>query len=252
MVLVDLFMGNKKARYSNQCDSCLLRLSCFMARLSQNNESAKEQISRNTRNIQKGEFLFKAGHSAGEFYIVKVGAIQTLSLFPRGENTVLALHLPGDIVGATSLPYGRHAVSAKALVDSRVCELPWNQLTQLTPEGLGFALSISDLISREVEHGYERIITMSMKQPIARVANFILSYARRMERLGLSQSAFVLPIGVSDLAKYLSLARETVSRQIGALKKYDIIESDGRLFKIIDAEGLRDIVEDVYHLSSEN
>ena len=250
MVLLDLVSGTKKANYSNPCGSCLLRMSCLMARLSQNNESISEQRQRKTRNIKKGEFLFEAGHSSDGFYIVKVVAIQTLALFPRSDNSVLALHLSGDIVGATSLQYGRHAVSAKAVSDARVCELPWNRLTQLTPEALGFTLSISELISREVEHGYERIITLSMKQPIARVANFILSYARRMERLGLSQSAFVLPIGISDLAKYVGLARETVSRQIGALKKYNIIDADGRVFAIKDAEGLRDIVESAYQVSS--
>lgn len=247
MALHTEFAGETKVAVSSRCDSCLLRTNCFIARLTLPRGDNVERISTSKRAIPQGQFLFRAGDPAKALYIVKVGAVKTLARLPRGGETVLAHHFPGDIVGATAINRGRHPLSAQALTDTRVCELPWAPLTQRTPDGLESLLSISELISREVDHGYERMLIMSKKQPSARVAHFILAHAQRMARLGLSQSEFFFPISISELAKYLGLARETVSRQISTFRTRGLIDTHGRIMKIKAAAKLRDIAEGVTH-----
>lgn len=228
----------------NQCESCILRLNCFIARFLNNQDDSKDHIIRNKRSIKQGEFLFEAGNKSESIYIVKIGAIKTVKLCPRGTETVLAHHFPGDIVGAASINRGYHHLSAQALSDTRVCELSWAQLTQNTPYGLELSLRISELISTEVNHGYERIIVMSKKHPSAKVAHFIVSHSKRMEKLGLSPREFHFPISISELATYLGLARETVSRQLSALKEQGVIDINGKTIKINSSKKLSEISDD--------
>ncbi len=227
-----------------QCESCILRLDCFIARLLSLQDGNKEAIVKNKRSVPQGEFLFEAGSQSKSIYIVKVGAIKTVKLCPRGTETVLAHHFPGDIVGSASINQGHHHLSAQALSDTRVCELSWDQLTKNTPYGLELSLRISELISAEVNHGYERIIVMSKKNPRAKVAHFIVSQSKRMEKLGLSPTEFHFPISISELATYLGLARETVSRQLSALKEQGVIDIFGKTIKINSSNELAEISND--------
>lgn len=229
----------------HQCESCILRLDCFIAKLLSLNGQNQEQIAKNKRSIRQGEFLFKTGNKSESIYIVKVGAIKTVKVCPQGTETVLAYHFPGDIVGAASINKGHHHLNAQALSDTRVCELPWDQLTQNTPYGLELSLRISELISDEVNHGYERIIVMSKKQPISKVAYFLVSYSKRMKNLGLSTTEFNFPVSISELSTYLGLARETVSRQLSSLKEKNIVDIRGKSIKIRSYESLAEMAEDI-------
>jgi CRP/FNR family transcriptional regulator, anaerobic regulatory protein len=229
----------------HQCESCLLRLDCLIAKLLNSNDQNKEQILKNKRSISQGDFLFKAGNKSESIYIVKVGAIKTVKVCPQGAETVLAYHFPGDIVGAASINKGLHHLNAQALSDTRVCELSWDQLTQSTPYGLELSLRISELISNEVNHGYERIIIMSKKQPRSKVAYFLVSYSKRMKSLGLSPTEFNFPVSISELSTYLGLARETVSRQLSALKEKDIVDIQGKSIKIKSYEALAEMAEEI-------
>lgn len=228
----------------HQCESCILRLDCFIAKTLSPQDGNQDQIVKNKRSIPQGEFLFEAGSKSESVYIVKIGAIKTMKLCPRGTETVLAHHFPGDIVGAASINHDHHHLSAQALSDARVCELPWDQLTQNTSCGLELSLRISELISEEVNHGYERIIVMSKKRPIVKVAHIIVAQSKRMGKLGLSSTEFQFPISISEIANYLGLARETVSRQLSELKNKGVIEIREKIIKINSREELAKIAED--------
>ena len=236
------FDDHQETTTRHQCD-CIFRRSCLIAKNHDSENSDKNQRIKK-KSLSKGDFLFREDTKAESIYMIRVGAIKVCH---PDSKTALNHYFPGDIVGvgAAFINQGRHHLNAQALDDTLVCELPWNQFTQHTRHDPELALRISELVSTEVNQGYERIIVMSKKRPLSRIAAFIVSYSTRMQRMGLSQTEFNFPISISELAIYLGLARETVSRQLSAIREQGIVDIRGKRLRIRSAEGLAELAEPI-------
>lgn len=153
---------------------------------------------------------------ADMFYRVLRGVVRTSRLTFDGRRQVGAFYYPGDLVGLETGP--RHSFAAEALTE---CELQAVRRTALRAYAGEAAVdrAILHATAREMERLQEHVVLLGRRNARERVASFLLGLAQR------APSGHVdMPMGRQDMADYLGLTIETVSRMLTQLQGDAIVE----------------------------
>ncbi|MGB1111382.1 MAG: helix-turn-helix domain-containing protein [Gammaproteobacteria bacterium] len=144
----------------------------------------------------------------------------------------------------TGASRGIGAESAVALEDSRICEWPVDALKSLCRDQPSIQEEVFKLMGKTIRLDQEKLLLLGSRSAEARIAGFLLDMALRMEERGLSGREFILPMARGDIANYLGLAHETVSRLFGKLVEDQLIEADRRHITIVDRKGMENLAMD--------
>jgi CRP/FNR family nitrogen fixation transcriptional regulator len=170
-------------------------------------------------NIRRGRQIYGEGDPAGFCYKVLSGNIRAIKSMADGGRQVYEFYLPGDFFGFESR--AAHYFSAEAVSDAIVLKYPRRSIDRLVSESPGFAETVQRLTTRNLQNAYERIVLLTQKSAQERLAWFLLNIAQRAK--GDRAQAVDLPMPRSDIADYLGLVIETVSRTFSQLKRAGLI-----------------------------
>ena len=220
------------------CNECSLNPICLPLAVSDDQLDELENIMSRGRPLKRGEHLFRAADPFESVFAVRTGAIKTYTLSEDGEEQVTGFYLPGEIVGMDGISTAHHASSAKTLDSSSVCEIPFAKLEELSARIPSLQHHFFSLMSREIQADRELHMLLSKKSADDRVAALLLSLSARHQRRGLSADCFRLPMSRFDIANYLGLAVETVSRIFTRFQQHQLIKVEGRELEILDRHRL--------------
>ncbi|MEE4304773.1 MAG: helix-turn-helix domain-containing protein [Wenzhouxiangella sp.] len=226
-----------------QCARCDLRDLCLPAGLDSADVDRVDQMVADRTSLASGDTLYHAGSPFRALYVIKSGSLKTQAVSEGGELQILGFHLPGEIMGFDALAGERHQCSAEALEASSVCRLPYAELERISASVPGLQRQFMRLVSREMGDDHDHMAMMGRNQAIARLALFLHSMSKRQARLGRSADQLTLTMSRADLANYLGLVLETVSRLFGRLQDMGVIEVRRREVKILDRESLKSVGE---------
>lgn len=159
------------------------------------------------------------GESEPVDYLYKVvsGCVRTYKILSDGRRQIGGFYLPGEVFGLT---FGdEHTLSAEAITDSKVLVIKRGALNTLADRDPAIARALFILTGRELRRVQNRILLL-IKSAQERVAGFLLEMAERV----LADNAIELPMSRQDIADYLGLTIETVSRTLTALEDSTAIE----------------------------
>ena len=112
---------------------------------------------------------------------------------------------------------------------------------QICQTDTGMHQEILQAISRELDKEQEHILTiLAHKTAYEQTAAFIINLSARYKRLGYSPREFLIPLSRWELASYLGLTVETISRTLSNLHKRGLIQLRGRLVTIIDMQAIKE------------
>lgn len=191
------------------------------------------------RPVTPGEYLFHAGNPGDAIYVVSFGSFKSVQLSAEGEEQIVGVYLPGEIMGLDSLARERHAVSNRALERSTVCAIRTTELERVLERLPGLARRIMSMMSTEMLDQQGHHVLLSRKSARERITLFLLRNMERLERRGLDATRFDLSLSRQELGNYLGLQIETVSRTIGKLRDEGLIEVDRRSVVIRRPQRLR-------------
>jgi CRP/FNR family transcriptional regulator len=183
--------------------------------------------------------LFGAGDERGGIFLVREGALKTVSFAPDGEEQILAFHLPGELLGLDAFETGRHRCDAVALGPATVCELPFEALMARAVQKPSLHAQLCRAIGQSAGRDQQHVELLIRRQASERIALFLHGLLERTRPLGESLAELTLPMSREDIARYLGLALETVSRGFTRLHSDGVIRVMGRHIEIRDPEGLR-------------
>ncbi len=226
------------------CASCSLGELCLPASVSRSDLERLDRVVAERRPLPRGGMLFRAGDRLRALYVAREGAFKTYTYDEDGALQVLGFHLPGELMGLDALAFDRHRCSAEALQASRVCEIPVGELERIAREIPGVQAQLMRILARGAVHDQEHVEMMGRRQAIARIAAFLASLARRYGALGFSPRRILLPMSRSDIANYLGLVIETVSRAFARLQAESVIAVERRRVEILDPERLEALCHD--------
>lgn len=226
---------------SDSCKTCSLAELCLPRGLQAEELSSLDDLIKDRRVIHSGDLLFKEDSENHYIYAVRSGSVKTFTLTESGEEQVLGFHLPGEIIGLAGLDQSIHNCSCKALETSSICELPLNELESICMSIPSLHKQLLKLISREISQDHKMLLLLARKNSDQRVATFLLSLSGRFKLRGLSSESFLLSMSRQDIANYLGLAVETVSRILSKFDEDKVVEVTRRSIEIKDHDRLLEI-----------
>ncbi len=155
--------------------------------------------------------IFGEGEPAEYLYKVMSGCVRTYKTLNDGRRQISGFYLPGEVFGLSF--DDEHTVSAEAIADSKVLVIKRGALGALAGRDPSIARELFTLTGRELRRAQERILLL-IKSAQERVAGFLLEMADRTS----ATDAVELPMSRQDIADYLGLTIETVSRTLTALE----------------------------------
>jgi CRP/FNR family transcriptional regulator len=189
------------------------------------------------RRVRRDAPLCHQGTKAESIYFVRSGTFKVIQTLEDGYDQVLGFVGPSQVLGFDALYAESHPTTAIALDEASVFVVPLFELN-----GLGECRALVDVIHRAASAALadqaEIAAIMSAVRAEVRLSRFLLQLSRHMAARGQSPRRFILRMDRRDIASYLAVAIETISRAFGALAESGLITFRNREVEIVDMEGL--------------
>jgi len=188
------------------------------------------------------EALYHEGDQINAELTVTKGALKRYALLPDGRRQVIGFYFKGDFIPAP--PDGVSRVTVEALTPVSICRFPKRAFDGLVEEWSALRHSVRERLTNELDEAENRILLLGRKTAVERMASFLFEVDERGEDFRTDDGAIVLPMSRQDIADYLGLTTETVSRSFTKLRKSGMIETggDGRVL-ILDRDRLQDVAD---------
>lgn len=221
------------------CERCSISGLCLPGEMGDAERVALNQIVQRARPLRKGAHLFRAGDRGDCVYALRTGTIKSYRVTSDGEEQVTGFFFPGEVVGLESLSGGDHLQHAIALDTSLVCRIPIDQYERLAERVPAMRRQLVRVMSRELHHLQERLVDARHTGAPATLAAFLVDLSDRFARRGLAGDHLLLPMSRGDMANYLGLTLETVSRVLSRFQSEGLLAVHGRDLNLLDLDGLR-------------
>jgi len=161
--------------------------------------------------------IYGEAEPAEYIYQVVEGAVRSYKLLFDGRRQIGAFHLAGDIFGLPNGPV--HRFTTEAIVETTVRLIKRCSLEQVAEDDAHIALDLLNMTTSNLQHAEDHMLLLGRKTSLERVAAFLLEMDRRLSAAGV----MALPMCRRDIADYLGLTLETVSRVLSQLHVKAII-----------------------------
>lgn len=194
-------------------------------------------------NLRSGQPLFHEGDPATRVFTLTRGALKLYKLLPDGRRQVTGFMFPGDFLGISV--DDEHAFTAEAMADSQLCWFPRNRFGEFVEAHGDLERELYRIAAHELAAAQAQMVLLGRKTAVERLASFFLGLLERAEKsAGETVRMIELPMSRLDIADYLGLTKETVSRVLALLKSKRIIRLDALdRVEVIDRGGLADQAE---------
>ena len=223
------------------CTYCSVRQLCLPGGIGSEELQRLDRIVQRRRDVKRGERLFRQGEPLGALYVAREGAFKSVGVTEDGEEQILGFHIAGELIGLDGLGGGAHRCEGIALTAASVCELPYEQLGEVAAELPGLQQQLLRIIGQSLGRDQDHLSMLVRRQANERIALFLHSLDERLQTIGQPAHRMTLPMSREDIAGYLGLALETVSRGFTRLQDDAVIAVTGRRVEILAPDVLRRI-----------
>ncbi len=220
------------------CSRCSLGDLCLPRNLSPEEVGRFEQIVQRSRPYHAGEHLFRVGDDFHSVATVRAGCFKSYVIDADGQERVLGFFLPGEVIGLDAIHCGAHTANIVALDTSTTCSLGFESVSDMARQMPGLQSELFRVMSQRIS---ELEILAGDRSADQRIALFLLSFSERFAHRGYSATEFILAMSRRDIASYLRLATETVSRVLARFQKSGLLEVDRKQLRICNLDGLRSL-----------
>lgn len=193
------------------------------------------RVNLNEFSYKKGSEIFGEKEPAEYVYQVMTGAVRSYKLLSDGRRQIGAFHLTGDIFG---LEIGNaHRFTAEAIVDTTVQLMKRRSLDLVARNDVVVARNLLSMTTNNLRHAEDHMLLLGRKTSLERVAAFLIEMDKRSTAAGI----LALPMCRRDIADYLGLTLETVSRALSRLHALGVlgfIGNNQRQIVLLDREKL--------------
>ncbi len=188
--------------------------------------------------LRAGETLYRMGEATHYAYTLREGAVKLVKSLANGQEVIIRILHHGDLLGFEGMQQETsHRYQAVTLATSRLCRLDLAELSRLSERLPKIRAAISQRWHDALQESEERIIELGAKRAEARLATFILRWAQRYPQL----RSLPFPLTRQDLAAFLGLSTEHVSRIMADFKRHGLMREQQHQLEILSAEKLAEI-----------
>lgn len=224
------------------CGNCSLDNICLPRGLSQSEVNNISKVVKARKTLQRGDFIYREGDSFRGILAIKSGSAKLVANDAHGNEHILNILLPGELLGFDGLSNEKHGCAAIALETMTFCILPSDNLEQLFQ-------NMPSLTRELFRHTGEKMLedknqlVLSKRPAEERLAYFLISLSERLKRRGFSASDFKLSLTRQEIGNHLGLALETVSRLLKKFQDDQLITVQNRFIHIQDSAALKKLLQ---------
>jgi CRP/FNR family transcriptional regulator len=220
------------------CSSCSLQQLCLPIGIALDEVERLDAIVRRRRPFARGSHIFRLGDPFRSLYAIRSGSAKTYTITEDGSEQITGFHLPGEIIGLDAINSSHHPCAAKALETTGICEIPFERLEELAAAVPGLGRQLQRIMSREIQAAGELLTLLGKKSAEERLAALLVSLSMRFQERGFSAREFCLSMSRNDIANYLGLAVETVSRLFTRFQRQGLISVQNKYIALKELERL--------------
>jgi CRP/FNR family transcriptional regulator len=224
-----------------ECADCGLDPMCQVLDYAEPGSGLPEGLLLRRQPIAAGEALFRAGQVCDRIYAVKSGSFKGVAVEPNGRERVVGFYFAGELIGTEGIAGQHYTSSVRALEAGQVCHLRLDQLHDSGRSVEQIQTALIAMLGSEVALNQQLTSSLIRQSAEQRMAAFLLSLSDRYQRRGLSSLVFSMRMSRSDIASYLGIARETVSRILTKFQNEGLIRLKKNIFQLKDRAGLDNI-----------
>jgi len=211
------FTNHEKSR----CVVCKIRTYSFCRCLSEERLKTFSKIS-DEKEFEDKDTIFLQQEQSKNLYNITKGNVKIYRLLSDGRIQIIGFLYPGDFFG--SYKKEKYNYSAESIGDLRLCVFNQQSLDNYLEENMNLAKELLHMTSHELTLAQDRMMVLGKMNASERVAKFILNISKQRLRIGWQNNPISIPMTRQDIADYLGLTLETVSREFSKLKAANTIK----------------------------
>lgn len=204
-----LVCKNCEARYGGICGRLTTQQLCDLSK----------HTSR--KSIDAGKELIGQGEAVSYYANILKGVIKLSKMMSDGRQQIVGLQFAPDFLGRPFLV--ESTIAAEAATDVDICMFPRWALERMAIESPSMERKLHDQSLKELDQARDWMLTLGRKSALEKVASFLYMISTQIDPEKAVSTCFELPLSRSDIADFLGLTIETVSRQMTKLRKDGVI-----------------------------
>ncbi len=203
------------------CAECSIRRLSVCAALDTAALRELAHLGRHVR-FEAGETVFAQEEITTSFYNLLEGVMRLYKLLPDGRRQIIGFALPGDFLGLAASSH--HNFSADAISPVVLCQFSRTGFARFTEDKPELLRSLNELAVRELSRAQDHIVLLGRRSAEEKVATFLIRWRNRMADASGPPQTVPLPMSRQDIADYLGLTIETISRTFTRFERDGLIE----------------------------
>ena len=188
--------------------------------------------------FDKDDIIFTEGDHANHVYLLSEGTVKSYRINEQGKELITALYKVDDLFGYTSFIHNiPHKETAAAIEDIKLFAIPNAEFKTILNNNHKIVLEIIELLADNLSMLKEQLLQMAYSSVNKKTAAAIIKFVENLSH----QPGGTIKIPRSDLASVAGIASETFIRALTIFKNEGIIKADGKNFKVVDLDKLRNI-----------
>lgn len=220
------------------CSTCAFSQACLSEGMDKRALNDLHVLVEHVGPLHAGDHVFREGDRFEAIAAVRAGTVKTYVIDPDGREHVLGFHLPGEVIGLSAIDGEHYPCNAVALDTVMLCRFSFPKMAVLAAKMPGLQRHLFRLLSRDI--GRAALLAGDWSAD-RRMAAFLIAFSRRLAARGFSPNRFQLTMARTDIANYLRLAPETVSRVLRRFQQDGLLVVDRREVELVGREQLEDL-----------
>ncbi len=221
------------------CEMCGFDRVCSLGLLAGGIERHGLRVS--PMRISRGDVLYRSGDTGKAIYMIRSGCIKELDSSSGGHGAVINFALPGELLILHALDGTLSQTTGLAVEPSFICGVSWDAFKRLCAESPRVASECIRLVAKAGAAARDLSALIRDKDAYQRVCGYLLNVSQRLQVRGVRRREFRLHMNRDDIANYLGLRSETVSRCFSNLARRRLIKVRAKQIQVMRAAELRKI-----------
>lgn len=213
------------------CSTCAFSDACLSQGMDKSSLKDLHVLVAHVGPFRAGDHVFREGDPFEAIAAVRAGTVKTYVIDRDGREHVLGFHLPGEVIGLNGIDSEHYPCNAVALDTVMLCRFSFDQMELLATRVPGLQRQLFRLMSRDIGRAALLAGDFTADQ---RMAAFLIGFSRRLAARGFSPHRFQLTMARTDIANYLRLAPETVSRVLKRFQTDGLIAVERRDLQLLN------------------
>jgi CRP/FNR family transcriptional regulator len=217
------------------CSTCAFSTACLEQGYDKSQLRELHVLVEHTEPYGQGDYIFREGDRFEAIAAVRSGTVKTFITDIEGREQVQGFFLPGEVIGLSGISQAHYPSNAVALDSVVLCRFSFPSMAALATRMPGVQQHLFRLLSQDINKAALLAGNYSADE---RMAAFLISLSRRYASRGFSPNRFRLTMTRTDIANYLRLASESVSRGLRRLQDDGLVRVERRDIELLDRPGL--------------